>query len=318
MDELIAAIDETQSPIVVGLDPTQVLIPQVVIREFMEEARGEVDDPEEQVSTGLSAAYFEFNRAIIDAIVGIAPAVKPQIAMYEALGPAGIDAYTMTCQYAQDQGLYVIGDVKRGDIGSTASAYAAHLSGVTYQEQRFDAWHENSITINPYLGSDGIEPFLKSAAEHNASLFALVRTSNPSSSQIQELKLADGRALYQQVAQLVEQWGEPYRGEYGYSRLGAVVGATHAQQLRELREAMPHTFFLVPGYGAQGGSARDVAGAFDKDGRGAIINSSRGIIGAWRQQSTDFANADEALDAVAQAARDAAIDMRDSIRAVLP
>lgn len=323
MDRLIDAIAATQNPSVVGLDPTQALVPEQVITGFAEEIGQEVEDEAERPAAQLAVAYFEFNRAIIDAIADVVPAVKPQIAMYEALGPAGVDAYTMTCEYAASQGLYVIGDIKRGDIGSTAASYAAHLSGVGFaasESNAYDPWHEDAVTVNPYLGTDGITPFVDAATAADKDIFALVRTSNPSSSELQELELASGGRVYEHAADLVEQWGADTIGRHGYSRVGAVVGATHPEEGRALRARMPHTFFLVPGYGAQGGTARDVAGMFDDAGSGAIINSSRGIIGAWKKtgQYSETMSAQEALNLVADAARDAAIAMRDNLRAVMP
>lgn len=312
MDRLIEAIEATQNPTVVGLDPTDALVPAQVVESFADEVRDQVESADEVHATQLAVAFFEFNRAIIDAVADIVPAVKPQIAMYETLGPAGIDAYTMTCEYAASQGLYVLGDIKRGDIGSTAAAYAHHLSGV----DGVDAWHEDAVTVNPYLGTDGITPFVDAAQAADKDLFVLVRTSNPSSSEIQMLDLADGSKLYEHVADLVEGWGESTRGNHGYSRVGAVVGATHPEEGKALRARMPHTFFLVPGYGAQGGTAADVAGMFDNDGSGALVNSSRGIIGAWKKSGkvTASTSASAALDAVAASARQAALDMRDALR----
>ena len=264
MDRLIEAIDNTQNPSVVGLDPTEALVPPQVVASFADEVRDSVESPEELESAQLAVAYFEYNRTIIDAIADIVPAVKPQIAMYEALGPAGVDIYTMTCEYANQQGLYVLGDIKRGDIGSTAAAYAHHLNGVG----DFDPWHEDAVTVNPYLGTDGITPFVETI------------------------------------------------GDLGDSRVGAGVGATHPEEGKALRARMPHTFFLVPGYGAQGGTAADVAGMFDEQGSGAVVNSSRGIIGAWKKSGkySESMTADEALGLVADSARQAALDMRDNLR----
>lgn len=318
MDRLIEAIENTQNPSVVGLDPTEALVPPQVVASFADEVRDSVESPEELPAAQLAVAYFEFNRTIIDAIADIVPAVKPQIAMYEALGPAGVDVYTMTCEYAAQQGLYVLGDVKRGDIGSTAAAYAHHLSGVAGGEssETFDPWHEDAVTVNPYLGTDGITPFVEAAAAADKDIFVLVRTSNPSSSELQMLDLADGKKVYEHVADLVEGWGAETVGSHGYSRVGAVVGATHPEEGRALRARMPHTFFLVPGYGAQGGTAQDVAGMFDEQGSGAIVNSSRGIIGAWKKTGkySESMTADEALGLVADSARQAALDMRDNLR----
>ena len=224
MDRLIEAIEDKQNPSVVGLDPTEALVPKQVVASFAEEIAEQVEDPTEAPAAQLSVAFFEFNRAIIDAVADIVPAVKPQIAMYEALGPAGIDVYSMTCEYAKQQGLYVLGDVKRGDIGSTAAAYAHHLSGVNAGEHAFDPWHEDAVTVNPYLGTDGITPFVEAATGADKDIFVLVRTSNPSSSELQELELASGERVYEHVADLVEGWGAETIGANGYSRVGAVVG----------------------------------------------------------------------------------------------
>ena len=323
MDRLIEAIAATQNPSVVGLDPTEALVPAQVVASFADEIADEVEDAADRPAAQLAVAYFEYNRAIIDAIADIVPAVKPQIAMYETLGLAGVDAYTMTCEYAQSRGLYVIGDIKRGDIGSTAAAYAGHLGGVAFgagESGPYDPWHEDAVTVNPYLGTDGITPFVEAATAADKDIFALVRTSNPSSSEIQELELADGGRVYEHVADLVERWGQGTVGQHRYSRVGAVVGATHPEEGRALRARMPHTFFLVPGYGAQGGTARDAAGMFDDAGSGAIVNSSRGIIGAWRKTGSysETMSAESTLGLVADAARDAAIAMRDDLRAVMP
>jgi orotidine-5'-phosphate decarboxylase len=334
MERLIAAIKATQNPSVVGLDPTTALVPPQVfdmVGDSMEDDASDTDIESEnaaqQTASRLALGYFEFNRALIDAVADIVPAVKVQIAMYEALGPAGIDAYTMTCEYAQQQGLYVIGDIKRGDIGSTAEAYAQHLSGLPRSANRSagtsregnpndDLWHEDAVTVNPYLGVDGITPFVDAAKLTDKGIFVLVRTSNPSSKDIQELELASGERFYEYVADLVSGWGSESLGAEGYSSVGAVVGATHPQQGRALRERMPHTFFLIPGFGAQGGTAQDVSGMFDAHGSGAIVNSSRGIIAAWTKSGEYRSNmtADEALSLVATAARQAALDMRDELR----
>ena len=342
MDELIEAIAAKQNPSVVGLDPKPGIVPAEIISGLADEVLQEVSK-EEALPTLLATAYFEFNRAIIDAVSDIVPAVKPQIAMYEALGPAGIDTYTMTCEYAKSQGLVVIGDAKRGDIGSTAGQYAAHLSGfanlsvyfdddsttgselpqslknLLKSSKNFDVWHEDSLTVNPYMGSDGVKPFIDEAVAHNKSIFVLLRTSNPSSKELQELILQDGKPVYEHMADLIENWGASNIGKHGYSKVGAVVGATHPEEGKRLREIMPHTFFLVPGYGAQGGTAQDVAGMFDANSEGAIVNSSRGIIGAWKK-SEDYAknqghmSLDDILDIVRDSAAVAAKNMRDDLR----
>lgn len=342
MDELIEVIAAKQNPSVVGLDPKPGIVPAEVISALADEVLQEVEG-EEALPTLLATAYFEFNRAIIDAIADFVPAVKPQIAMYEALGSAGMDTYAMTCEYAKSRGLIVIGDAKRGDIGSTAGQYAAHLSGFANLSAYFedenaagnalpqslknllknyknlDVWHEDSLTVNPYMGSDGVKPFIDEAVSHNKSIFVLLRTSNPSSKELQELILQDGKPVYEHMADLIENWGASNIGKHGYSKVGAVVGATHPQEGKRLRELMPHTFFLVPGYGAQGGTAQDVAGMFDQNGDGAIVNSSRGIIGAWRK-SEDYAknqgnmSLDNILDIVCESAAVAAKNMRDDLR----
>ena len=342
MDELIDAIAAKQNPSVVGLDPKPGIVPLEVISALADEVLQEVEG-EEALPTLLATAYFEFNRAIIDAVADFVPAVKPQIAMYEALGSAGMDTYAMTCEYAKSRGLIVIGDAKRGDIGSTAGQYAAHLSGFANLSAYFeddatnsnalpqslknllknyknlDVWHEDSLTVNPYMGSDGVKPFIDEAVSHNKSIFVLLRTSNPSSKELQELILQDGKPVYEHMADLIENWGASNIGKHGYSKVGAVVGATHPEEGKRLRELMPHTFFLVPGYGAQGGTAQDVAGMFDANSEGAIVNSSRGIIGAWRK-SEDYAknqgnmSLDNILDIVRESASAAAKNMRDDLR----
>ncbi|WP_421783407.1 orotidine-5'-phosphate decarboxylase [Gardnerella sp. KA00771] len=342
MDELIEAIAAKQNPSVVGLDPKPGIVPAEIISSLADEVLQEVEG-EDALPTLLATAYFEFNRAIIDAVADFVPAVKPQIAMYEALGSAGMDTYAMTCEYAKSQGLVVIGDAKRGDIGSTAGQYAAHLSGFANLSSYFedenatgnalpqslknllkssknlDVWHEDSLTVNPYMGSDGVKPFIDEAVAHDKSIFVLLRTSNPSSKELQELILQDGKPVYEHMADLIENWGASGIGKHGYSRIGAVVGATHPEEGKHLREIMPHTFFLVPGYGAQGGTAQDVAGMFDANSEGAIVNSSRGIIGAWKK-SEDYAknqghmSLDDILDIVRDSAVVAAKNMRDDLR----
>ncbi len=321
MDRLIEAIEKSGNPSVVGLDPTPALIPRSVLNDV-----SSIED--------LAEVYYDFNVAIIDAIKDIVPAVKPQVAMYEALGVAGVSVYARTNAYAVSQGLYVLGDVKRGDIGSTASAYATHLSGfaslsgihdnenlVKLAESTGDAlWHEDAVTVNPYLGVDGIKPFIEAALSAQKDIFVLAKTSNPSSSQLQDVVVeGKNQPLYAHVAELIEEWGESSRGKYGYSHVGAVVGATHPELAEDIRARMPHTMFLVPGYGAQGGTAQDVMNLLDPDGRGAIISSSRGIIGAWKKsdkaQIADQVSASKtaALDIVAQAARTAALEMKGNL-----
>ncbi len=276
-DALLARMESVSSQVVVGLDPRIDRLPQPIVDDAV--------DRHGHSPRAAAEAISEFNRRVLAAVHENIAAVKCQVAFYEKWGVEGLKAYARTVRCAWDRDLPVIGDVKRNDIGSTAEAYAqAHLGG-----QHEGMWRGardfvvDAATVNPYFGTDGMEPFLERAAERKKGLFALVRTSNPSSSELQGMEAADGEPLFRKVARMVEQWGEPYRGESGYSLLGAVVGATQPDALESLREQMPHTFFLVPGYGAQGGGAEDVLPAFDEDGGGAVVNSSRGIIFAWQR-----------------------------------
>ena len=277
MDALIEKILQKNNPTVAGLDPRPTHLPP------------------ELAELPPDEAYLRFNLGLIDVLADIVPAIKPQAACYEALGARGIAVLERTIAAAHDAGLYVIGDAKRGDIGSTAEAYA-------------EAWLSDGplgcdcVTVNPYLGSDGILPFLASGRD----IFALVKTSNPSSAELQDTDCG-GIPLYRRVAMLIEKLGADTVGAHGYSRIGAVVGATHPAELAELRAAFPHTFFLVPGYGAQGGGAADCAGAFDANGLGAIVNSSRGIFAAWKKTGGDWRDA----------ARGEALAMREALRAVM-
>jgi orotidine-5'-phosphate decarboxylase len=285
IDRLIRRIDELQAPIVAGLDPSPEMIPQRI-----KDAHGDVP-----------SMFLEFNREIIDAVCDLAPAVKPQIAMYERFGADGVRAYEKTCEYAQSKGLLVIGDIKRGDIASTAEAYSAHLA----------SWPQDAVTLSPYLGGDTLEPFIKICAEKDKAIFVLVKTSNPGSGDLQDLRLESGELVYERVAGLVSDLGKALIGESGYSKIGAVVGATWPAQGIALRKIMPHTFFLVPGYGAQGGKGADIRGFFDKDGRGCVVNSSRGIIAAW-QKDKRFGEGN-----VGEAAREAVLAMRADLREAL-
>jgi orotidine-5'-phosphate decarboxylase len=279
-----------------------------------------------ETPAAVAAALLAYNLSIIDAIEDIVPAVKPQIAMYERYGLDGLRTYLATIEYARSRGLFVIGDVKRGDIASTAEAYASHISPVTLFGRTFELWNEDAVTLNPSMGSDSVGPFLKVLEGHDRGIFLLVKTSNKGSADIQDVLVTPGGQgdaenidggiagagvlqipLYEHVAGLVSKWGEPYIGASGYSKVGAVVGATHPEVGARLRGLMPHTFFLVPGYGAQGGTAADIQKFFDRDGRGCIVNSSRGIIAAWK-------NEDEGARDIGEAARAAAIKMRDEIR----
>ncbi len=303
IDRLVAAIKAKNNPTVAGLDPTLVMIPDFLKEKYFAEYG--------KTPKAVAEMFIEFNKNIIDDIADIVPAIKPQIAMYEKFGLEGLRAYNITCEYASSKGLIVIGDIKRGDISSTAAAYAAHIGGADIEGEFVDTWCEDAVTINPYMGSDGIKPFLDYCEERDKGLFILVKTSNPSSREIQDLVLLDGRTVFEQAGELVSEWGENLIGQCGYSKIGAVVGATHKEQGNMLREAFPHMFFLVPGYGAQGAGAEDVAGFFDTQGLGAIINSSRGITAAYKKDPnyTD--------QEYAKAARAAAIKMREDLQRVL-
>lgn len=303
MDRLITRILETQNPSVAGLDPKLSYIPDFIKEEAFTKHGKNLE--------GAAAALLEFNKGIIDALCDIVPAVKPQCAYYEMLGWQGVKALSDTIHYAQQKGMVVIIDGKRNDIGTTMEAYAAGHLGVTQVEDiSLPAFGGDLLTVNGYLGSDGIKPLLKVCAEQNKGIFVLVKTSNPSSGELQD-QCIDGKPVYRVMGEFCEQWGEELPGKYGYSGVGAVVGATYPDQLTELRKALPHTFFLVPGYGAQGGGAEGVAGAFDENGLGAIINSSRGILCAW--QKTGAAPED-----YAKAAREEALRMKADLCRVIP
>ena len=299
-DRLITKIAQTQNPTVAGLDPKLAYIPSYIKEECFAKYGKTLE--------GAAAALLEFNKGLIDALCDIVPAVKPQAAYYEMYGWQGVKALYDTIAYAQEKGMFVITDGKRNDIGATMEAYAtAHLGEVEVEGERFAPFGADALTVNGYLGTDGIKPLLKVCSEKDAGIFVLVKTSNPSSGELQDRELADGDTIYRAMGKMCESWGEELPGKYGYSGVGAVVGATYPAQLEERRKAMPHTFFLVPGYGAQGGAADDVAPAFDKRGLGAIVNSSRGIMCAWQKEGCDEHE-------YAAAARREAIRMRDAIR----
>lgn len=261
---------------------------------------------------GAAEAIWQYNKGIVDAIYDLVPAVKPQVAMYEQFGIPGMEAFKKTTDYCRKKGLVVIGDVKRGDIGSTSAAYAtAHLGKVKIGTKELSVFDEDFATVNPYLGSDGIKPFLEECKKEKKGIFILVKTSNPSSGEFQD-KLIDGKPLYEQVAQKVAQWGEECMGD-AYSYVGCVVGATYPEMGKVLRSIMPKQYILIPGYGAQGGKASDLAPYFNKDGLGAIVNSSRGIIAAYKQEKyVEFGP-----EHYADASRQAVLDMKDDINKAL-
>lgn len=304
INTLIEKIKKTNAPIVVGLDPMMNYIPSRITRRAFAEY-GETLE-------GAAEAIWQYNKGIVDAVSDLVPAVKPQIAMYEQFGIEGMRAFRRTVDYCKEKGLVVIGDVKRGDIGSTSEAYAVgHLGKVAVGSKRYYGFDEDFATVNPYLGSDGIKPFVKVCVEEKKGIFVLVKTSNPSSGEFQD-RLVDGRPLYELVGEKVAEWGAECMGN-GYSYVGAVVGATYPEQGRILRKVMPKTFILVPGYGAQGGKGADLVHFFNEDGLGAIINSSRGIIAAYKQEQ--YASYGE--EGYADAARAAVIAMREDIAQAL-
>lgn len=304
INRLVERIQKTNAPIVVGLDPMMKFVPEH-IRQAAFSEYGET-------LKGAAEAILAYNKGIVDAISDLVPAVKPQIAMYEQFGTEGLIAYQKTVAYCKQKGLIVIADVKRGDIGSTSEAYAAaHLGKVTVGTKTYAPFDADFATVNPYLGSDGIQPFLKVCQEEKKGIFVLVKTSNPSSGEFQD-RLVDGRPLYEIVGEQVARWGEACMGEQ-YSYVGAVVGATYPEQGRVLRALMPKAFILVPGYGAQGGKGADLVHFFREDGLGAIVNSSRGIIAAYQQEKYARFGAKNYADA----SRQAVLDMKEDIAQAL-
>ncbi len=304
IDRLVENIKKTGAPIVVGLDPMLDYIPKQVQRKAFEEF-GETLE-------GAAEAVWQFNKEIVDKTYDLIPAVKPQIAMYEQFGLPGLGAFKKTVDYCKKKGLVVIGDIKRGDIGSTSAAYAAgHIGKVQIGSKTYAPFDEDFITVNPYLGSDGINPFLKVCKEEKKGMFILVKTSNPSSGEFQD-RLVEGRPLYELVGEKVAAWGEEAMGDT-YSYIGAVVGATYPEMGRILRRIMPKAYILVPGYGAQGGKGKDLVHFFHEDGLGAIVNSSRGIIAAYRQEKY----ADFGAEHFGDAARAAVEEMVSDIKGAL-
>ena len=304
INKLISKIEKTQAPIVVGLDPMMKFVPEYIQKKAFAEF-GETLE-------GAAEAIWQYNKGIVDAICDLVPAVKPQIAMYEQFGIPGLMAFKKTVDYCKEKGLVVIGDIKRGDIGSTSEAYAVgHVGKVSVGKNSFYGFDEDFVTFNPYLGSDGVKPFIKVCAEEKKGIFVLVKTSNPSSGEFQD-RICDGKPLYELVGEKVAQWGEELMGD-SYSYVGAVVGATYPEQGKLLRKVMPKSFILVPGYGAQGGKGADLVHFFNEDGLGAIINSSRGIIAAYQQEA--YASYGES--GYADASRAAVIAMKEDIRQAL-
>ena len=300
VSKLIEKIQKTKAPICVGLDPMLSYIPEHVTKKAYEEF-GETLE-------GAAEAIWQFNKTIVDATADLMPSVKPQIAMYEQFGIEGLKVYDRTVKYCQEKGLVVIGDVKRGDIGSTSTAYATgHIGKVTVGSKTYTGFDTEYITVNPYLGTDGVKPFVDVCNQYDKGIFVLVKTSNPSSGEFQD-RLIDGRPLYELVAEKVVEWGEASM-DGDYSNVGAVVGATYPEMSKILRKLMPKTYFLVPGYGAQGGTAEDLRYCFNEDGLGAIVNSSRGIIAAYKKDAYAKFGAENFGDASRQAVLDMIADI---------
>ncbi|MCI8382821.1 MAG: orotidine-5'-phosphate decarboxylase [Lachnospiraceae bacterium] len=304
INKLVQKIKGTGAPIVAGFDPMLSYIPEPILKKAFAEYG--------ETLAGAAEAIWQFNKEIIDNICDLIPAVKPQIAMYEQFGVEGLKAFQKTVNYCKEKDLVVIGDVKRGDIGSTSAAYAtAHLGKVTVGEKRLSAFDEDFATVNPYLGSDGVKPFIEVCKKEKKGIFVLVKTSNPSSGEFQD-RLIDGRPLYEFVGEKVDEWGKECMGD-SYSYVGAVVGATYPEMGKILRKIMPKAYILVPGYGAQGGKGADLVHFFNEDGLGAIVNSSRGIIAAWQQEKYAKFGAEH----FGEASRAAVLDMREDIAQAL-
>ncbi len=301
INKLVKKIEQLSAPIVVGLDPMLDFVPAQILQKAYSEKGENLE--------GAAEAIWQYNKGIVDATCDLIPAVKPQIAMYEQFGVEGLKAFQKTVEYCKEKDLVVIGDIKRGDIGSTSVAYATgHLGKVTIAGKDYRGFDEDFATLNPYMGADAINPFLEVCKEEKKGLFILVKTSNPSSGDFQD-QLIDGRPLYELVGKKVAQWGEELMGDT-YSYVGAVVGATYPEMGKVLRALMPKTYILVPGYGAQGGKAEDLAPYFNKDGLGAIVNSSRGIIAAYKSKGYEKFGP----QGYADASRQAVIDMREDLK----
>ncbi len=327
-DKLLANIEKCNNPTVMGLDPKLDYLPEAMLKEWLDEAKKQKEATGQpvnmQMTTGM--ALFDYNRLLIDSVYDIIPAIKPQFAYYEMYGMHGIMALRKTIQYAQDKGMLVIADAKRNDIGTTATAYANAIIGETkiIDETSACMFDCDCITVNGYLGIDGIKPFMDVAKEKGKGLFVLVRTSNPSAGDLQDLKLEDGRMVYEAMAENVEKWGQELIGESGFSSVGAVVGATWPEQAVKAREIMPHALILIPGYGAQGGSGKDAVASF-VNGKGGIVNASRSLMCAWKKRTdidpmelTEMHGPSGApLLGFQKATREEALRMRDDLNSAL-
>jgi len=299
INKLVKNIIEKKSPIVVGLDPRIEQIPEEVKNKYFEKYGNTLE--------AVKYSFIEFNRGIIDAVEELVPAVKPQIAFYEKYGIEGLIAYKDACDYAKEKGLHVIADIKRGDIGSTSKAYSdAHIGLTDINGEKVEAFFSDSVTVNPYLGDDCLKEFVDNIETYDKGMWVLVKTSNKSSEQLQNL-VVENETIYKRVGDLVNAWSEKTVQTCGYSPIGAVVGATFPQEADLLRKVMPKSYFLVPGYGAQGASGKDIVNCFNEDGLGAIVNSSRGIIFAYLKKNMDYK----------AAAKEAVIEMREDINQAL-
>ena len=299
IDLLIDKIKEKNNPTVIGLDPRYNMIPSFIKEKYGKDIKGVCD------------AILEYNKRLIDSTYDIIPAVKPQIAFYEMYGIEGLKAFKETCKYAKEKGMVVIADIKRGDIGTTAAAYSnAFLGKTDLNDNLYSAFDVEFVTVNPYLGSDGILPFIEDCRKYNKGIFILVKTSNKSSGELQDIKTEDGKEIYVKVAELVNKWGKELIGENGYSSVSSVVGATYPEQLKILREVMPNSYFLIPGYGAQGGKAEDIALGFDSNGLGGFVNASRSLMFAYKLDRWKDIYTERDFE---KATREEAIRMRDEL-----
>ena len=303
IDLLIDKIKETNNPTVMGLDPRYEMLPECIKNKYGKDVKS--------VCEGI----LEYNKTLIDNVCDIVPAVKPQIAFYEMFGIDGMNCFKETCKYAKEKGMIVIADIKRGDIGTTAAGYSNAYLGETLVGDDYQSFYDiDWVTVNPYLGIDGVKPFIEDAKKYNKGMFILVKTSNKSSGELQDLKLEDGKTVYEKVAELVNSWGEELIGEYGYSSVSSVVGATYPEQLKILRKIMPASYFLIPGYGAQGGKAEDIALGFDENGLGGIVNASRSLMCAYKSDRWKDEFKDEEYG---KATRAEAIRMRGELNSAI-
>ena len=302
IDLLIEKIKETNNPTVMGLDPRYEMLPECIKNKYGKDVKS--------VCEGI----LEYNKNLIDNTYDIIPAVKPQIAFYEMFGIEGMKCFKETCTYAKDKGMIVIADIKRGDIGTTAAGYSNAYLGRTLVGDSEESFYDiDWVTVNPYLGIDGVKPFIEDCIKYNKGIFVLVKTSNKSSGELQDLKLEDGKTVYEKVAELVNSWGEELIGEHGYSSVASVVGATYPIQIKKLREIMPNSYFLIPGYGAQGGKAEDIALGFE-NGLGGIVNASRSLMCAFKSDRWKDKFSDEEY---AKATRAEALRMRDELNSAI-